>query len=99
MSDEPLLNILSNGVDVDQALGQALRGLRLRRKWSQEQLALEADANRNYVSLVELGRNSPSVRMLFRFCVALEVSPAVLMKDVERRLLMQAAHGPDRVEG
>lgn len=96
MSNEPLLNILSSSVDVDQAFGQALRGLRIKRKWSQEQLALEADANRNYVSLVELGRNSPSVRMLFRFCAALEVSPAVLMKDVERRLLIQAAHRPER---
>lgn len=64
----------------------------MKRKWSQEQLALEADANRNYVSLVELGRNSPSVRMVFKFCAALEVSPAVLMKDVERRLALQAAH-------
>lgn len=83
-------------MDVDQAFGQALRDLRLRRKWSQEQLALEADANRNYVSLVELGRNSPSVRMVFRFCAALEVSPVELMKDVESLLLMQAAHRQER---
>lgn len=96
MSDEPLPNILSSGVDVDQAFGQALRGMRQKRKWSQEQLALEADANRNYVSLVELGRNSPSVRMLFKFCAALEVSPSTLMKEVERRLLVQAAHLPGR---
>lgn len=79
-------------MDVDQAFGQALRGLRHKRKWSQEQLALEADADRNYVSLVELGRNSPSVRMVFRFCSALQVSPSELLKDVEARLLMQAAH-------
>ena len=84
-------------MDVDQAFGQALRGLRLKRKWSQEQLALEADANRNYVSLVELGRNSPSVRMVFKFCAALEVSPAALMKDVERRLLVQTTHLAERV--
>ena len=73
-------------MDADQAFGQALRSLRTRRKWSQTDLALRADVDRNYISLIELGRNSPSIRMVYRLCDALNTSPADLLKDVERRL-------------
>lgn len=73
-------------MEPDQAFGQALRHLRTRRKWTQVELALRADVDRNYISLIELGRNSPSVRMVFRLCEALDVSPADLMRDVERRM-------------
>lgn len=53
----------------DQALGQALRKLRTERGWSQSDLALRAQLDRNYLSRIELGRNSPSVRMLGKLCM------------------------------
>ena len=68
------------------AFGQALRSLRTKRKWSQTDLALRAEVDRNYNSLIELGKNSPSVRLVFRLCDALNISPAELLKDTERRL-------------
>lgn len=74
---------------VDQALGQTLRKLRTERGWSQADLALHAQMDRNYLSLIELGRNSPSVRMLMRLCLALDVSTAEVLKDVERRIRLQ----------
>lgn len=74
---------------VDQALGQALRKLRTERGWSQSELALRVQMDRNYLSLIELGRNSPSVRMLVRLCMALDVRAADVMADVERRLEAQ----------
>jgi len=49
--------------------------------------------DRNYVSLIELGRNSPSVRMVFRLCEALDITPSELLKDVERRLRLQQRTG------
>lgn len=52
-------------------------------------MALRADVDRNYVSLIELGRNSPSVRMLYRLCDALDITPSDLLKDVERRMRLQ----------
>jgi transcriptional regulator with XRE-family HTH domain len=73
-------------LETDHALGQTLRGLRNKRKWSQTDLALRADVDRNYISLIELGRNSPSVRMLFRLCDALNTIPSDFLKDVERRI-------------
>ena len=74
---------------VDQALGQALRKLRTERGWSQADLALRVDMDRNYLSLIELGRSSPSVRMLMRLCTALDVRAADVLKDVERRMQAQ----------
>lgn len=76
---------------VDQALGQALRKLRTERCWSQSDLALRADMDRNYLSLIELGRNSPSVRMLLRLCLALDGRAADVLDDVERRMALLKA--------
>ena len=76
---------------VDQALGQALRKLRTEWGWSQSDLALRVQMDRNYLSLIELGRSSPSpsVRMLLRLCAALDVRVADVLDDAERRVLAQ----------
>ncbi|WCM91633.1 helix-turn-helix domain-containing protein [Acidovorax sp. NCPPB 2350] len=81
-------------MEPDQAFGQALRSLRTKRKWTQTDLALRADVDRNYVSLIELGRNSPSVRLMFRLCDALDITPSDMLKDVERRMHMLAKARP-----
>ena len=73
-------------MEPDQALGLALKSLRTKRKWSQAELALLADVDRNYISLIELGRNSPSVRLLFKLCDALDVKPSDFINDVEKRI-------------
>jgi transcriptional regulator with XRE-family HTH domain len=70
---------------VDEALGQALRKLRTQRGWTQTDLALRAEMGRNYLSQIELGHYSPSVRMLVRLCRALDVRPAHVLDDMERR--------------
>lgn len=67
------------------AFGQVLRELRKGRDLSQEALALESGVERNYVSLLELGRNSASVKMIFRLAPALGVSVAEFMGMVEIR--------------
>ena len=73
----------------DQALGLAVRKLRTERGWSEADLALRVGMDRNDLSLVELGRNSPSVRMLMRLCMALDVRAADLLDDVARRVQVQ----------
>lgn len=78
--------LLGKVLDSDKAFGQILRKLRLERKLSQEGLALEAGIERNYVSLIELGKNSPSIRMLFKLCSALRTSPSVMIGRVETRM-------------
>ena len=48
--------------------------------------------DRNYISLVELGKNSPSVRLVFKLCDALDVTPSDVLKDGERRMRVQSPH-------
>lgn len=67
------------------AFGQVLRELRKGHGLSQEALALESGVERNYVSLLELGRNSASVKMIFKLAPALGISVAEFMAMVEAR--------------
>lgn len=72
-------------MEPEKAFGQVLRELRKGRDLSQEALALESGVERNYVSLLELGRNSASVKMIFKLAPALGVTVAEFMGMVEIR--------------
>lgn len=74
-----------DGVEPEIAFGQVLRELRKGRDLSQETLALEAGLERNYVSLLELGRNSASVKTIFKLAPALGISVAEFMSMVEEK--------------
>ena len=75
---------------LEKAFGSALRDLRNQRALSQEALAFEAELARNYISQLELGSKSPSLRTIFKLCNVLETSPATMIDDVERRMRVQA---------
>jgi transcriptional regulator with XRE-family HTH domain len=68
------------------ALGQVLRELRLAQGLSQEKLAHEAGIERNYISLLELGKGSATVSKLFQLAPLLGVSVSSLMARVEDRI-------------
>lgn len=70
----------------EQAFGQVLRELRQQRKLSQEALALEAGLQRNYVSLLERGLNSASIKTLFKLSPILGVPVSQVMTQVEARM-------------
>ena len=73
------------GVEPEIAFGQVLRELRKGHDLSQEALALESGLERNYVSLLELGRNSASLKTIFKLAPALGISVAEFMSMVESR--------------
>ena len=70
-------------LEPEAAFGLVLRELRKRQKLSQEALAYEAGLERNYVSLLELGRNSASVKVIFKLAPALGLSVTEFMGLVE----------------
>lgn len=72
-------------MEPEVAFGQVLQELRKGRELSQVVLALESGLERNYVSLLELGRNSASVRTIFKLAPVLNVSVAEFMARVEAR--------------
>lgn len=73
----------------EEAFGEILRELRTARGLSQEALALEAGLQRNYVSLLERGKNSASIKTLFKLSPILNVSVAMMMSQVEARMHRQ----------
>jgi transcriptional regulator with XRE-family HTH domain len=70
-------------IDPIRSFGRVLRRLRKSSGLSQEALALDAGVQRNYISLLELGRNQPTINVIFRLSKALEIKPAKLIQLVE----------------
>ena len=66
-----------------EQLGMRIKYLRQKRKWSQEDLALNSNINRNYISDLENGRRNPSLEILERIAVAFNISLAELFKGIE----------------
>lgn len=64
-------------------LGKRIRYLRRLKKWSQLDLALESDVNRNYISDLEKGRRNPSVKVLNRIVIALNINLEILFKGIQ----------------
>ena len=63
-------------------LGQYVRELRLRRGYSQEELAERANLHRNYVGGVERGERNLSLINIVELARALSVKPADLLKNI-----------------
>lgn len=53
------------------AFGIVIARLRRSRRWSQELLAFETDLSRNYVSLLERGKQSPTLDSMMKLSSAL----------------------------
>ena len=64
-------------------LGMRIRYLRKLKKWSQLDLALESEVNKNYISDLEKGRRNPSVMVLNRIVIALNIDLATLFKGIQ----------------
>ncbi len=65
------------------AFGRILRESRKNLGLSQEKLAFEANLQRNYISLIELGTNQPTITTIFKLAKALNTKPHELIKKVE----------------
>jgi transcriptional regulator with XRE-family HTH domain len=70
----------------EKAFGDSLREFRRARNFSQEQLALSSSLDRTYVSLIERGIQSPTLRTVFRICEVLEVAPSDVIRRTEALL-------------
>ena len=66
-------------MDAAAAFGKVLRRLRRQRGLTQEQLGLESDLRRTYVSLLELGRQQPSLTTILKLATALGERPGTLV--------------------
>lgn len=77
-------------MDPGLAFGRVLRTVRREVGLTQEQLALAADIDRTFVSLIERGERQPTVRVLFKLAAALHVSAARLIQMTEDQVGLTA---------
>lgn len=56
------------------AFGRVLRRLRTEKGWSQERLAYDANLDRTYLTLLEGGQSSPTLKTIIALCGALGVT-------------------------
>ena len=64
-------------------LGARIRYLRRKKGMSQEDLALEAEINKNYISDLERGKRNPSLIILLRICYALRITLSTLFQGID----------------
>jgi DNA-binding XRE family transcriptional regulator len=75
---------------VAQSIGALIRGLRLRRKWTQAELSSALGVARSQISRAECGRLLPSVSLVIRCAVALGVDRAFLRLHRRRTITNRA---------
>lgn len=70
-------------MDIKKAFGQALRDAREETGLSQERFADAVDLDRTTISLIERGKQSPTVETIWRLCEKLDRTPSELLAEVE----------------
>jgi len=60
--------------------------MRVSRGISQQELALESELDRTYISLLERGLRQPTITTLMGLSDALDIDPALLIKKTKARL-------------
>lgn len=69
---------------LDQDFGNALQRLRKGNDLSQEELAFRVGIHRTYISQLERGLKSPSLRTIGKICDELKLSLSQFMQEVEK---------------
>ena len=70
-------------VGPERAFGDALREIRKEKGISQEQLALNSGLDRTYMSLIERGVQSPTLRSVVKIAKVLGVKPSEIIVRME----------------
>jgi len=73
-------------MDSSLAFGKVIRELRKNAGLTQEQLGLDADLRRTFVSLLELGQQQPTLATILKLSKALNVSASKIIELVEMEL-------------
>lgn len=77
---------------IEEAFGVTLQDLRKARKLSQEELGFESGYHRTYISQLERGRKSPSLRTIFQLGEALKTVPSEMVLRVEALVFASGEH-------
>lgn len=70
-------------MDINKQLGMRIKYLRSLKRMSQEDLALEANVNKNYLSDLERGTRNPTLKVMEKIANALGISLEELFRGIE----------------
>ena len=70
---------------LEKAFGEELQKAREKSGLTQEKLGFESGYHRTYISQLERGQKSPTLKAVFSLSKALNIRPSGLMKNVEAR--------------
>ena len=70
-------------MDVAIAFGKVIRELRVKAGLTQEQLGFEADLRRTFISILELGRQQPTLTTILKLATALNTTATDIVARVE----------------
>ncbi len=66
---------------IEQSIGDSIRARREELGLSQESLALECGLHRTYISQLERGKKSPTLRVLIVIAQVLKIEPSELVRQ------------------
>ena len=78
----------------EQSFGKVVQRLRLQLEFSQEELGFESGYHRTFISQLERGQKSPSLRTIFRLATTLKVTASELLRRVEEQMAHPPSPGP-----
>ena len=71
-----------SSIDIYHQLGKRIVYLRNKKKMSSLDLSLEAGINRNYLNDLENGRRNPTLKILKKIAIALEIDLSELFSGI-----------------
>lgn len=66
--------------------GTLIKQARLKARLTQEDLAAKASLTREYVSLLERGKRTPTIEVFIRLVRAVGLSPAEVISEIEKSI-------------
>jgi len=67
-------------MEIKKKFGEKVKVLRLKKGWSQEKLALNAELDRTYIPSIESGKRNVSITVIEKIAKALDVEITEILK-------------------
>jgi transcriptional regulator with XRE-family HTH domain len=68
---------------LSKSFGEILKQFRTEQGLSQEQLSIECELDRTYISSIERGHRAPTIHTLFKIARSLKTKPSTFIKLLE----------------
>jgi transcriptional regulator with XRE-family HTH domain len=71
-------------IKLETIFARILKENRQQQEQSQEEIALTANLDRTYISMLESGKRQPTLTTIFALCKALNIRPTDVIREIEK---------------